>query len=240
MAKSHTGIRGRTPVRERNAGTEYIRRCLSGNPLVAACRPENGKEGAESLASMLLMMKCSLNWLVKPGFQELCESKPVFLHADLIKGFVADREGIQFLRDFIRPAGVVSTKSTTIRAARSEGLPAIQRVFLIDSDSLSSSMESIRENRPDAVEIMPGVAFPVFREIRDVIDVPLIAAGLVHSRDSILEALRHGADAVSLSSSQFWNEDFSIVQGESAAGSLQPGHHERLGELLLEHEVDQH
>lgn len=196
------------------ACSSFIREILAKNPLVAACRPETGKIGADSRASIILIMKCSLSWLVKPCFQELCEKKPVFLHTDFIRGLTGDREGIQFIRDFIRPAGVVSTRSTTIRAARADGLPVIQRIFLIDSDSLKTSMESIRENRPDAVEIMPGIAPSVIQEVVGNLEIPVIAAGLIRSQEDIENAFLAGAHAVSLSSSQFWNNDVSGIRNK--------------------------
>ncbi len=181
---------------------------LADNPIIAACRPESIHDAVASRASIVLLMNAPLTWLIRPDFQELRSAKPVLVHADLIKGLSGERESIRFLRDFVGPAGIVSTRSTTIRAARKEGVPVIQRVFLIDSASLRTSTESIRENRPTAVEIMPGIATAALAEIREAVGIPVIAAGLVRSRAQVLAALTAGADAVSMSSPELWNQEY--------------------------------
>lgn len=175
------------------------------NPIIAACRQDRITDAVESRASLILLMNGTINRLVSPQFQEMSRAKPILVHIDLVKGLSGDREAIQFIRDFVRPAGIVSTKSSTLRAARKEGLPAIQRVFLIDSMSLDLSIESIRENGPLAVELMPGIATEAISEIKEALGIPIIAAGLIRREDQILRALTAGADAISTSTEELWN-----------------------------------
>ncbi len=179
------------------------------NPLMAACNLDNMEEAAGSRASIILLMKCSLNQLIKPDFPGKCGDKPLFLHADMIKGLSGDRESIRFLRDFIRPAGLVSTRGNLIRNAKKEGFTVIQRVFLIDHSSLENSLESIRDNKPDGVELMPGIALDIIERVRGEIDCPLIASGLISERKQVVNALNRGVQAVSMSRSELWHEDFS-------------------------------
>jgi glycerol uptake operon antiterminator len=175
------------------------------NPIIAACRQDRIADAVESRASLVLLMNGALTWLVSPGFQDRAREKPILIHMDLVKGLSGEREAILFIRDFVRPAGIVSTKSSTLRAARKEGLPAIQRVFLIDRTSLQLSIESIRENRPVAVELMPGIATEAISEIKESLGIPIIAAGLIRREDQILRALAAGADAISSSTEELWN-----------------------------------
>ena len=107
--------------------------------------------------------------------------------------------------------GIVSTKGTTIRAARKEGVPAIQRVFLIDGSSLRLSIDSIGDNDPSAVELMPGIAPDPIEEIKREIDLPIIAAGLIRNRRQARAALTAGADAVSMSTEELWTERFDDI-----------------------------
>jgi glycerol uptake operon antiterminator len=81
-------------------------------------------------------------------------------------------------------------------------------VFLIDTASLRVSINSIADNTPAAVELMPGVAPGPITEIKEHIGVPVIAAGLIRTRDEALAALGAGADAVSMSEQSLWNERF--------------------------------
>lgn len=175
------------------------------NPIIAACRQDRITHAIESRASLILLMNGTINRLVSPQFQEMSQAKPILVHIDLVKGLSGDREAIQFIRDFVRPAGIVSTKSSTLRAARKEGLPAIQRVFLIDSMSLDLSIESIRENGPLAVELMPGIATEAIVQIKNAVDVPIIAAGLIQRKDQVQRAIEAGADAISTSYEELWN-----------------------------------
>jgi glycerol uptake operon antiterminator len=176
--------------------------------VIAASREDKMAEAMESDAAMVLVMNVSLTWLVRPEFQTFREQKPILIHADLVKGLSGDREAISFLRDFIRPWGIVSTKGGTIRAARKLGVPAIQRLFLIDSTSLRASIDSILENAPTAVELMPGLAPGPIAEVKEAVHLPIIAAGLIRTREEAFSALDAGADAVSMSTVALWNEPF--------------------------------
>lgn len=189
-----------------------IRALLSTNPIIAACSYEALPEAVESSAPLVLLMGVGITQLVRPDFQSYSEAKPILIHADLLRGLSGDRETIVFLREFIRPAGIVSTKGAIVRAARKEGLTAIQRLFLIDTKSLRASVDSIRENEPDAVEIMPGIAIDVIPEILESVDVPIIMAGLVRRREQVFAALRAGADGVSMSERSLWNEVYLIPE----------------------------
>lgn len=176
--------------------------------VIAACREEHVEDAMESSAAMVLVMNATVSWLIRQEFQEFREQKPILIHADLVKGLAGDREGVAFLRDYIRPWGIVSTKSGTLRAARKLGIPAIQRVFLIDSSSLRISIDSIIENAPVAAELMPGLAVGPIAEVKTAVEVPVIAGGLIRTYAEARAARDAGADAVSMSAPALWNEPF--------------------------------
>ncbi|WP_028972862.1 glycerol-3-phosphate responsive antiterminator [Spirochaeta cellobiosiphila] len=182
-----------------------IAKHLSLNPLIAACQYKQLEQAIQSKASMVLLLNGGLNDLIKPQFQTYTQTKPILIHTDLLKGLSSDRESIRFLKDFIKPAGIVSTKSSTLRAAKKEGFLTIQRTFLIDTHSLNMAIDSIKETKPDGVEIMPGIAGSIVEELKSRIDCPIILAGLLRDRRDIDSAFQAGADAVSLSNPQLWN-----------------------------------
>jgi len=65
-----------------------------------------------------------------------CLGMQVFCHLDLVQGIGKDPAGIKWLATEIGVRGILTTRSTLIRAAKNEGLMAIQRLFMLDSESL--------------------------------------------------------------------------------------------------------
>ncbi len=132
-------------------------------------------------------------------------NKLVFLHMDLIKGIGRDKEGIIYLARKELCNGIVSTKSNLITAAKKEGLIAIQRLFLLDSAALKTGEQLLKNNQPDAVEILPGIAAPYFIEhIYKKLLCPVIAGGLISDKIEIEELFQKGILAISTSRKELW------------------------------------
>lgn len=184
-----------------------IKEILRVYPLIAAAQHENLQLAIDSKASAIILINGKLNKLMEPDFQKYNKKKPILLHTDLIKGLSNDKESINFIKRYINPAGIVSTKSTMLRAAKSKGLITVQRIFLIDTNSLKSASENIRENDPDAVELMPAFVYPIFETIKNEIDKPIFLGGLLTKKEQIFDVLKAGADGLSCSKSDLWNID---------------------------------
>lgn len=182
-----------------------ITEILMENPLIAAAKHETLKYAVDSKVSAIILMNGKINELMKEDFKVCNNKKPILLHTDLIKGLSNDKESINFIKEHINPVGIVSTKSNMIRAAKKKGLVTIQRIFCIDSSSLRTSIESIRENDPDLVEIMPAFVYPIVKTIKKEIDKPIILGGLITNKDQVIEMLDSGADAISSGNSKLWN-----------------------------------
>lgn len=182
-----------------------ITEILTGNPLIAAAKHETLQDAIDSKASAIILMNGKINELMKEEFQICNKKKPILLHTDLIKGLSNDKESINFIKEFINPLGIVSTKSNMIRAAKKKGLVTIQRIFCIDSGSLRTSIESVRENNPDLVEIMPAFVYPIVKTIKNEIDKPIILGGLISTKEQIVDMLNSGSDAISCGNSKLWN-----------------------------------
>ncbi|GED67399.1 glycerol uptake operon antiterminator [Brevibacillus reuszeri] len=151
------------------------------------------------------------------GYVDFFKSReiPVFLHLERIGGISYDREGIAFLAHYVKPDGIVTTRNTLVKLAKKQGLLTIQRLFLVDSDSLKSGLLSIQDTQPDAVELMPALLPEYIEEFRSMIDTPIIAGGLLRKREQMEVVLQHGATAVSVGSPSLWKEsfihDYSVV-----------------------------
>ena len=98
----------------------------------------------------------------------------------------------------------VSRELLLIKLAKEVGLFTVQRFFLVDSHSVETILETIKSVKPDMAEVMPGVVPKVIADLKEKVTIPVIAGGLIDSRDEIKLALQSGAAAVSIGKKEFW------------------------------------
>jgi len=176
------------------------------NPVIAAIRNDEELENAaKSRVKIVFVLYGSLLSL-----HDICAklheaSKMVFVHADMIDGLRGDMAGIEFIYRSASPSGIVSTRTNIIKYAKQLHLQTILRVFLLDSLSLQTGVKNILETNPDAVEIMPGIACRHINEMEKKINVPVIAGGLILTKEQVLESLSSGAVAISTSRASLWD-----------------------------------
>jgi glycerol uptake operon antiterminator len=131
--------------------------------------------------------------------------KLAFVHVDLIAGLGKDRAGVAFLAREIGVNGIITSHSGLVAAARAERVIAVQRLLLYDDLGLSSALAALEHARPDIVEVLPGVIFPlVVDQIRARLPLPMIVGGFVREPAQRESALQRGAAAISTSSAQLW------------------------------------
>ena len=99
--------------------------------------------------------------------------------------------------------GVISTKAQQIRYAKEQGLITIQRFFALDSKGMESIEEMLRNTNPHLMEIMPGVIGKAIMRFRKS-GIPVIAGGLIETKQEVTEALGAGATAVSTGQQKLW------------------------------------
>ncbi|WCK54899.1 glycerol-3-phosphate responsive antiterminator [Aneurinibacillus sp. Ricciae_BoGa-3] len=134
----------------------------------------------------------------------LSKGRFVFLHLEKIGGLQVDREGLDFIASYVKPTGVISTKSSIIKQANKLGLRTIQRVFLVDSDALQHGVEMCNTVKPDAIELMPGIIPTMIEKVKTLTDIPIITGGLISTAEEMKEPLKHGAIAVSTGNPALW------------------------------------
>lgn len=130
----------------------------------------------------------------------------IFSHVDLIKGVGRDEAGVRFLARNVGVDGILTTRSNLISPAKREGLLAIQRLFVLDSESLAAGLPTVEKAAPDAVEVLPGVILPAIAQelaARGPLP-PLIAGGLIRTIPQVEAVLAAGAVAVSTSQTNLW------------------------------------
>ena len=101
--------------------------------------------------------------------------------------------------------GIISTRTQLIRAAHDSGLLAVQRFFILDSKGMHSISETIENTRPDLIEIMPGVIPKALKAVA-AHKIPVIAGGLIETKQEVTAALSADAIAVSTGKKELWNE----------------------------------
>jgi glycerol uptake operon antiterminator len=91
-----------------------------------------------------------------------------------------------------------------VKYAKSLGLFAIHRIFLVDSFSYNNLPKQVKLSGADAIEILPGCMPRVISWVREDTDIPLIAGGLVCDKQDVISALGAGAIAIASSNRQVW------------------------------------
>lgn len=130
--------------------------------------------------------------------------KKALLHADLVEGLKNDEYAAEFLCQVVKPAGLISTRASVILKTKQNGLLAIQRMFMLDTNALEKSYKLIERTEPDYIEVLPGVMPHMIAEVSQRTGIPIFAGGLIRSVDDVEQALAAGAVAVTTSNAELW------------------------------------
>lgn len=129
--------------------------------------------------------------------------KKLFIHIDLAAGIGKDKSGIAFVKK-VGVDGIISTRVNIIKTARELGMFTVQRFFIVDSHSVDTTVESVKASKTDMVEVMPGIAVKAIEKLKNVLNVPIIAGGLIENKNEIKKAIEAGASAVSTGKKELW------------------------------------
>ena len=183
---------------------DFLQR-LEARPVIAAVRdPKDLETAVRSRAAAVFLLGGSLMTL--PGNVERAKAsgKYVFVHLDLCDGLGKDAAAVDWIALAVRPDGLISTRQQLLRRAREHGLMTIQRLFLMDSESLRSGVKLISSAPPDLVEVLPGLVPKAIVRLKEELRLPVIAGGMITERREVEEAIRAGALAVSTSAPELW------------------------------------
>jgi glycerol uptake operon antiterminator len=100
--------------------------------------------------------------------------------------------------------GIISTRTNIIKMAKEEGVFSIQRFFILDSHSIDTTLESLKSSKADMIEIMPGIIPKIIKRLKESVDIPIIAGGLIETKEEIKEILKSGAFAISTGKEELW------------------------------------
>lgn len=131
-------------------------------------------------------------------------NKKLFVHVDLIQGIKHDEYGAEFICQEIKPAGILSTRTSVIAKAKQKKVFAIQRMFLLDTGAMNKSIELVKKYQPDFIEVLPGVVPFLIKEVKEKTGIPIFAGGFIRTEKDIQQALDAGAEAVTTSNTKLW------------------------------------
>lgn len=176
------------------------------NPVIAAVRSEDDLDAAiKSGVSVIFLLHCDIFNIQSLVDRVRQSGKSVFVHIDLLEGLGRDQKAVDYIAQVVRPDGIISTKTPQIKHARDAGLFTIQRFFLLDSQSFEQTIRTAKASLPDMVEIMPALMPAVIEKVCSLLELPVIAGGLIESKNDIVEILKAGAIGASTGRKELWS-----------------------------------
>lgn len=184
-----------------------ISNLLEANPVIAAIKSLDDLEKVISSDIKVVFVLTSDILHIGKVIEKLKENgKYVFVHIDLIDGLSPKSPlVIDYLIENTKLDGIISTKHNMIKYAKSKKILTIQRFFILDSLSLKNSLKYAKDNKPDAIEILPGLMPKIIKLITKEIKIPVIAGGLIQDKQDIINVIEAGAYGVSSTKQEIWD-----------------------------------
>lgn len=130
------------------------------------------------------------------------------VHLDLVAGLTSREASVNYLKAIANADGIITTRAALIPYARQLGLATVLRYFVLDSmasENIKRQNELPAHQRPDAIEILPGIIAPkVMSRICSESKVPVIAGGLIEEHEDVISALKSGCSAISTTHHNVW------------------------------------
>ena len=174
---------------------------LKKNPIIVSVRSEEETDKAiKSRAEVVFIIHTDMDHLVNQVKKIKNAGKMAFIHVDLVHGFSSSPIALEYIYKLTKPDGILTTKKALINKAKDLDLTSILRVFALDSPTIYSSAKLIKEVKPDIVEILPGIAPKAIKLIGEKVNVPIIAGGMIETKEEVISCIKNGAIGVSSSS----------------------------------------
>ncbi len=215
---AHTGLQvppmSRSKFASRNAASALsrhdpgeFRKLVQAYPVIPAVRAaQDLAQAVHSPSRVVYLLAANLSTLDEHLHVLRAADKEVVVNLDLFAGLSRDSQAVGFLASS-GCAGIISTHTDVLGAAQSQSLYAVQRTFMIDSDSVSSCMRSLRHFLPDALELLPAPVAPrILPSLREKYSsVATVGGGLIADLQEADHLIRQGLDAVSTGNPALWS-----------------------------------
>lgn len=184
--------------------SEIFAELLKDSPIVVAIKDDSGLERCISSRSKIVFILYGNVSNIGNIVKKVNEAgKIAFVHIDFVDGLSPREAAVDFIKNATDANGIISTKAPLIKYAKSKGLLAVQRFFVLDSISLINIPRQLKSTEADAIEILPGLIPKVITRLVQE-DVPIIAGGLISDKNEVMQALTAGATSVSTTNENVW------------------------------------
>lgn len=174
-------------------------------PVIAAVKNIDGVqkclESEVKIVFILFGDLCSIGEIVE---RIKAEGKIALVHIDLVEGFGNQEIVVDYIKQNTQADGIISTRMNLINRAKELDLFTVYRIFVLDSRAYQSVEKQKNQIKADFIEILPGVMPKIIKKINGLSSNPVIAGGLISSREDVIEALDAGAISVSTTNQNVW------------------------------------
>lgn len=182
-----------------------IQELLEDCPIITAIKDEQGLvrclESDSRMVFILFGDVCSIAGIVE---RIKNSGRMALVHLDLIHGLSGKEVAVDYIREYTKADGIISTKPALIKRAKELGLFTVLRLFVIDSLAFQNVEKLGNQVRPDLIEILPGVMPKVIQKICGLTRIPIIAGGLIQDKEDVMNALSAGAVSISSTDETVW------------------------------------
>ncbi|MBO5939415.1 MAG: glycerol-3-phosphate responsive antiterminator [Clostridia bacterium] len=173
-------------------------------PVIAAVRSDADFEVAiSSEVQTVFLLKSNIIEVESLAKRAHEKGKLLFLHVDFVDGLSKDAAGVRYLSTK-GIDGIISTRTGVISAAKEVGITCIQRFFMVDSRSVDTALEALKQSKADLIEIMPALAYKSITKMKNSVATPIIAGGLIEFKEEVYSALSAGASMISTGKKELW------------------------------------
>lgn len=174
------------------------------NQMIAVVKnPQDLKYALSSKGEIIFMHRPNIKHL-KDQMEHIHKSgKKLFVYIDCAEGIGKDEYGVRYLKS-LGVDGIISTQSKIIKFAKKIGIWGVHRFFIADLDSLKNAIDSTRSSKPDMIEILPGTVSKIIKYLKKELNIPIVAGGLIETKEEVIEAIVSGAGAVSTDKPALW------------------------------------
>lgn len=184
---------------------DTLREILADHPIIPAIKDDRGLDAVVGAEARLVFVLYGSVLNIREIVRKLKDSgKMVFINVDLLEGFSNKEIVVEYLKKNTGAVGILSSKASMIRAAKAMGFLTIHRYFVIDSFSYENLEKQIALSQPDCLEVLPG--WPrMISWVVEKMDRPVIAGGLVCTKEDVIAALGAGATAICSTNADVWS-----------------------------------
>ena len=182
-----------------------IKELLEENPIIAAVKNEEQLDQAvNSEAQIIFVLFGDVMNIKEISNIIVSKNKIGIIHIDLVEGFTNKEVVIRYIKEETKFSGIISTKPQVVKLAKKYDLVAVQRVFIFDTLSLNN-VKNHMISECDAVEVLPGIIPKVLGIIAKYSNKPVVAGGLIETKEEVMQALNSGATCVSTTKKEIWD-----------------------------------